>query len=130
VHEAAHAWREDEVYLFGVDLYNAGFFWEAHEAWEGPWNAARAAGHDARQHFLQGLIKCGAACVKSSLGQERGVSMLVQRGTELLEQVAAQAGPTYLGLDLESFINSMRRFAATTPLDPAQRPVLWLVRFP
>ena len=38
VHVDADDWRDNEPYLFGVDLYNHGFLWEAHEAWEGIWH--------------------------------------------------------------------------------------------
>ena len=53
VHLPAERWSENDDYLFGVDLYNHGYFWEAHEAWEGLW---QIGGHDASQAtFLQGL---------------------------------------------------------------------------
>ncbi len=28
-------WRSCPDYLYGIDLFNHGFYWEAHEAWEG-----------------------------------------------------------------------------------------------
>ena len=28
-------WRACGDYLYGVDLFNHGYYWEAHEAWEG-----------------------------------------------------------------------------------------------
>ena len=34
-------WRENVEYLFGVDLYNHGFLWEAHEAWESLWHVSK-----------------------------------------------------------------------------------------
>ena len=39
-------WRDNEDYLFGVDLYNHGYLWEAHEAWESIWHPSK---HDAEQ---------------------------------------------------------------------------------
>lgn len=41
----------------GAELFAAGEWWEAHEAWEGPW--MRATGHE--RHFVQGLILLAAA---------------------------------------------------------------------
>ena len=32
-------WRACRDYLYGIDLFNHGFYWEAHEAWEGLWVA-------------------------------------------------------------------------------------------
>ena len=34
-------WRENQEYLFGCDLYNAGYLWEAHEAWEDIWHPSK-----------------------------------------------------------------------------------------
>lgn len=47
--------------LRGVELYTAGRYWDAHEAWEGPW---RAEGDPYRRTFLQGLIQAAAAMHK------------------------------------------------------------------
>jgi len=54
---SAERWRDSAAYLWGVDLYNYGYAWEAHEAWEALWRAAK---RDATQAtYLQGLIQCG-----------------------------------------------------------------------
>ncbi|THF85702.1 DUF309 domain-containing protein [Deinococcus sp. KSM4-11] len=44
----------------GAEFFNAGHWWEAHEAWETPW--AQATGED--RHFLQALILLAAALHK------------------------------------------------------------------
>ena len=46
--------------LPGARLFAAGEWWEAHEAWEGPWLSATG---DER-HFIQGLILLAAALHK------------------------------------------------------------------
>ena len=57
-------WYDCESYLYGVDLFNHAYWWEAHEAWEGPW---RAAGRQsATGFFLQGLIQISVARLKWS----------------------------------------------------------------
>src|SRR5690348_12086299 len=55
-------WQESRAYRHGVDLFNCGFYWEAHEVWEGLWHAAGRAGVTA--DFLKGLIQLAAAGVK------------------------------------------------------------------
>ena len=40
-------WRESRAYLRGLDLFNAGYYWEAHEVWEGLWKAAGRRGEVA-----------------------------------------------------------------------------------
>src|SRR5262245_16702088 len=32
------------AYLYAIDLFNHGFYWEAHEAWEALWHAAGRRG--------------------------------------------------------------------------------------
>lgn len=120
----AERWRENGDYLFGCDLYNAGFLWEAHEAWEGLWHAAR---HDADQaDLLQGLIQCAAASLKVRMGQPRGLARLAEMGTARLERVAASRGQRFMGLDLPVFVRAFRAFAEAAPESAEQRPPLVL----
>src|SRR5688500_6277324 len=62
-------WRECSSYLYGIDLFNHGYYWEAHEEWEGLWHACNRRGRTA--NFLKGLIKLAAAGVKAREGQPR-----------------------------------------------------------
>jgi uncharacterized protein len=48
----------------GARLFNAAEYWEAHEAWEIPWNAAKAAGDTNETNYVQGLILLAAAIHK------------------------------------------------------------------
>jgi hypothetical protein len=116
----AERWRENADYLFGCDLYNFGFLWEAHEAWEGLWHASK---HDRDQaEFLQGLIQCSAASLKVLMLQPGGLAKLAERGTERLDLVRQRRGPRYMGLDLPHFVRDFRAFAASAPELPDGRP--------
>ena len=56
------SWAENRCYLWAIDLFNLGFYWEAHEEWE---RLLRATGADSTcGRFLKGLIKLAAAGVK------------------------------------------------------------------
>jgi len=115
-------WRESEDYLFGVDLYNHGYLWEAHEAWEGLWHVSK---HDPIQaDFLQGLIQCAAGCLKITMGQPTGTAKLVEQGTGRLEGVVRQVGREYMGLDVMEYLQAMRTFVAGSPQDAGGRPRL------
>ena len=46
-------WRACCDYLYGIDLFNHGFYSEAHEAWEGLWVACGRSG--AAATYLQAL---------------------------------------------------------------------------
>ncbi len=67
-------WRRCQEYLYGVDLFNHGYWWEAHEAWEAVW---LAAGRDTGLgQFVQGLIQAAASLLKHSLDQPTGAERL------------------------------------------------------
>src|SRR5919106_558592 len=54
-------WREIEEWLWAIDLFNAGYWWESHEALESLWHAAGRNTPPAR--FVQSLIHLSAACL-------------------------------------------------------------------
>jgi len=64
-------WRGSADYCYGIDLFNHGYFWEAHEAWEGLWVACGREG--PRAAFFQGLVNLAAAGLKARLGNARGI---------------------------------------------------------
>ncbi len=113
-------WRENDEYLFGVDLYNHGYLWEAHEAWESVWHPTK---HDTVQaELLQGLIQCAAASLKIPMEQPAGLAKLASLGTARLERVA-QSGPTpFMGLDVAGFVRAFRDFATSNPSSIDTRP--------
>jgi hypothetical protein len=98
-------WRASQAYLHGLDLFNHGFFWEAHEVWEGLWHAAGRKGLIA--DFLKGLIKLAAAGVKVHEGKPEGLRSHLARAGQLFQQVAEARtgqGDFYLGLQLSDLI--------------------------
>jgi uncharacterized protein len=113
-------WRDNEQYLYGVDLYNHGYLWEAHEAWEALWHPAKA--DPILADFLQGLIQVTAASLKIPMGQPRGLAKLAEFGTTRLERVAREGHGSFMGLDLAAFVPAFRAFAASEPADIATRP--------
>jgi hypothetical protein len=74
-------WRQHETYLFGIDLFNAGYYWEAHAEFERLWLAAGRRGEHA--DFLKGLIQLAAAGVKHQEGVAAGVASHARRAAEL-----------------------------------------------
>jgi len=120
----AEHWRESEAYMFGVDLYNHGFLWEAHEAWEGLWHESKR--DPTQAEFLQGLIQCAAASLKIPMRQPRGLAKLAELGTARLEQVAREEGAHYMGLDVPGFVRAFRAFASSSPSSADERPLLVL----
>ncbi len=95
----AAAWAESEAYLYGCDLYNRGYWWEAHEAWEGLWQVTRDRPQQHR--FLQGLIQAANAQLKLAMGRGQAVRRLWAKAEGHWQ--AAGNPLRYMGLDLEDW---------------------------
>ncbi|HKI19147.1 MAG TPA: DUF309 domain-containing protein, partial [Isosphaeraceae bacterium] len=102
-------------FLRGVELFNAGYYWEAHEVWEGLWHAHGRRG--ATAEVLKALIKLAAAGVKVREGQEHGVRTHARRAGESLALARQQGGPFQLGLDLDQWIDRAHDLADNPPSD-------------
>lgn len=94
-------WRDSDLYLFGFDLFNHGYYWEAHEAWEGIWHACGRKGLIA--DTLKALIKLAAAGVKALEGNPSGVRRAINSACKqliMLQSQLAERPENFLGLDL------------------------------
>ena len=107
----------DPQWLYALDLFNGGWYWESHEAWESFWNALGRSTPEAR--FVQGLIHLAAAAVKIREGKPNGVARHTQRARELLAgSRAAPGGGALAGLS-SGHGESPDYAAATLGLAPA-----------
>jgi hypothetical protein len=101
-------WAECRDYLAAIDLFNHGYYWEAHEAWEGLWHRCGRTG--ATADFLKGLIKLAAAGVKAREGRFEGVRRHAQRAGELFAFTAERvATERFLGLQLAELQSHCKR---------------------
>ena len=102
-------WRKSPTYLHGIALFNAGYYWEAHEAWETLWHAHGRKGPIAS--VLQALIKVAAAGVKVRQQQQHGIVTHALRAAALFESTRQCGIPKRLGLDLEAMAQIARSIA-------------------
>ena len=84
----------------GVDLFNAGRFWEAHEAWEAAWTPDRR-GPD--RGFWKGLIQIAAGSLHYTRHNRRGAVNKWRSGLEYLEPFL----PEHHGLPLEALADAV-----------------------
>lgn len=108
-------WRECGDYLYGVDLFNHEFFWEAHENWEPIWHEA---GHQsAGGLFVKALIQIAAVMLLQRSDRLGGIPKLLQRAAKNFEAARARAGrgaddePLY-GLDINAWQQDVRAYLA------------------
>lgn len=105
-------WQDCREYLRGIDLFNHGFYWEAHESWEQLWKGVGKAGPVGE--FLLGLIALAAAGVKAREGNAAGVNNHGQRAREIFEKrlkLAGSGDDRFMGLDLAPMIDEASKLA-------------------
>ncbi|PRQ06548.1 DUF309 domain-containing protein [Enhygromyxa salina] len=106
--------RSQVEYRWGIDLYNCGYYWEAHESWESLWRQAPRG--TATHALLQGLIQCAAAALKARTGQHAASRRIAARALAKLESALISApGEIHAGLDIPTFTTDFRAFMETTP---------------
>ena len=91
----------EELLRLGIDLYNSGSFFEAHEAWEEVWLDAE----NSEREFYQGLIQITAAFVHVIRNEYPGSVRLLDAGISKL----ARYGVRKEGIELASFVAGARR---------------------
>ncbi|MEO7995226.1 MAG: DUF309 domain-containing protein [bacterium] len=83
------------AYAEGIRLFNAGQFFEAHEAWEGAW--LRSEGRE--RMFYHGLIQAAAAFVHLQHNRRKGAQLLYLKSYDKLQNFSG----TYKGLNIGQF---------------------------
>lgn len=106
------------LFAYGVDRFNGGYAWEAHECWEVLWR--REPRGTRRWFLLRGLIQFAAARVKAAQGRAEGAAELHRRGLAALDQGLSPSatGDPLPGFDAEEFLRDARRTGDSGGLPP------------
>lgn len=105
----ASDWRACEAYCYGVDLYNAWLWWEAHEAMEGVW--MRARGRPIERAFVQAVIMSAAAALKVEAGRVDGAARLLGKASARLDLVASERGLSPVGgIDAGAWLRALSAY--------------------
>lgn len=97
-------------YVRFVELFNAGEYWESHEALEGLWR-------NNGSPFLKGLIIYASAFVHARRGNPRGVRKQLVKARRYLNPYR----PKYMGLDIDRLLDRLEECLAIVCVD--QPPV-------
>ena len=100
----ATRWQSCDEYLYGIDLFNHGYWWEAHEAFEPVWTAAGKQTETGL--FLQGLIQIAVASLKNLQGQTEVGKRMARSG---IDKIRRREG-IYLGIDVARLCREVKRF--------------------
>jgi uncharacterized protein len=95
----------------GIELFNAGSYWEAHEAWEEAWMQDR---HGPDSGFYKGLIQVAAGCLHYTRHNRRGTVNKWRSGTDYLRAYPA----FHRQVDLEPLIRTVDRMLAAMEAEP------------
>jgi uncharacterized protein len=84
----------------GIELFNAGRYFEAHEVLEQAWLAE----HGPVRLLYQGVLQVGVGLHHARRGNRRGALALLDRGMARLDRFR----PACLGLDVERLLDDMQ----------------------
>lgn len=96
----------DARFLAGVELFNRGEFFDAHEVWEDLWRDCASS----ERRFFQALIQAAVAAYHYSRGNTTGAARLYNSGRRYMEPFR----PAYLGLAVDAFWDAMAAHLAGT----------------
>jgi len=89
----------------GIELFNSGRYWDAHEVWEHEWMPDRK-GTDAG--FYKGLIQVAAGCLHYGRRNRRGAVNKWTSGAAYLRPYL----PAHKGVELMSLVNAVDGYLA------------------
>jgi len=89
----------DPRFMRGVEAFNAGRFFVAHEIWEALWNDTVGP----ERSLVQGLVQIAAGYAKVESGIRGGALKLLTRGVALMQPFT----PAGMGLDLAALAESV-----------------------
>jgi len=94
-------WQDCTLFLRGIDLFNHGYYWEAHETWELLWTAAGR--EDCHADFFKVLIKLAISALKARENRPNGVRRQATAARDLLDDIRpilVGSGDVYMGTSL------------------------------
>jgi hypothetical protein len=93
----AHIVAYPVEYIAGIDLYNAGEFHAAHDAWEERWMGEVGP---QEKLFLQAMIQSAVAFHHLEIGRPGAARQMYQRATEKFARLRVRV---FMSLDLEDY---------------------------
>lgn len=100
-------WLVCRPYLYGVDLFNFGYWWEAHESWEPLWRGCVA--NWVQRKFLQGLIQAANTLLKRQMGKEPAADRLC---SECWNHLSLVHSPRFMGLDVHCWLHCFEYYVS------------------
>ncbi len=97
-------WQQSQRYLYAIDLFNLGYYWEVHEVLEKLWIELGKKSDEGI--FIQGLIQFSVALLKNNQKNLAGFKRLYDKA---LPNLRNQQG-IFLGIDVKAFLQLSQKF--------------------
>jgi hypothetical protein len=95
-------WKTNIPWLYGIQLFNGAYYWEAHEVWETVWMNAPPNSHE--KQFVQGIIHLANGLLKIKMKRPKAATKLFVRARSDLDQANMRRKEhknlRYMGLSL------------------------------
>jgi predicted metal-dependent hydrolase len=118
-----HVLAYPEDYIAGIELYNAGEFHAAHDAWESRWMGEVGP---AEKLFLQAMIQSAVAFHHLEIGRPGAARRMYQMAKEKFARLGVRR---FMSLDLEEYQSQLDR-SLSWLLDAADPRTLAPPEFP
>ncbi len=105
-YDEEHAAAYPSEYLAGIDLYNAGEFHAAHDAWEERW---RDDCGPREKLFLQALIQSAVVFHHVEIGRRGAARRMYRMAVEKFERLGAAR---FMSLDIGDYLTQLARAVA------------------
>jgi len=103
-----------EAFRYGADLFNAGYFWEAHEIWEPVWLALPP--NSCARFACQAVIQAANAFLKLAGGRPNAFLRIASDVRRYAREAQAQ-GAIINGIDMADWARAFDAFAASVGPD-------------
>ena len=117
---SVNTWKNSQRYLYAIDLFNYGYWWEAHEVLEELW--IKTGKTSFTGIFIQGIIQISATLLKKSQSTPNSASQLESKG---LSKLRLRSG-VFLGIDVEEFTTDVEKYFDEEISSPPQIVLLEL----
>ncbi len=89
----------NRVWLFGLELFNHGYYWECHEVLEAVW--LNSPPNSRERFLLQGVIHLTNAALKSNMQRDSAVKRLLLLASECFDRAFPEADGVLMGLQFD-----------------------------
>ena len=97
-------YKNSVVWLYAIDLFNHGYYWETHGVIEVIWNRFEYESETAQ--FFQGIIQIAAGLLKLNYKNRKAAKVLIKEGN-------ARIGvSTSFGIDIKKFQSDVTSFVS------------------